>query len=205
MVSEVGQPCVNLDQQGPVHTAVGCQMGREQIERMLAPSGIGPVVSSAHLAAGALPGLSEVEFGLILAGHAFDRWMVRCMGAAGVPDLSAVDVLVLHTVRHRDRPKKLADICLVLGIEDTHVVSYAIKKLARAGLVASKRAGKEKLVAATKAGADACQRYHEIREQLLVKPVSATGLPGPRLSELGALLRALSGHYDQAARSATSL
>jgi predicted MarR family transcription regulator len=189
------------------------EMGREQSKRMTAltarADGIGPIVSSAHLAAGALPGLSEVEFGLILAGHAFDRWMVRCMGAAigpsGVPDLSAVEVLVLHTVRHRDRPKKLADICLVLGIEDTHVVSYAVKKLALAGLVTSKKAGKEKLVLATKAGADACQRYHEIRERLLVKPVKATGLPDPTLSELGALLRALSGHYDQAARSATSL
>ncbi|HXE88592.1 MAG TPA: winged helix DNA-binding protein [Hyphomicrobiaceae bacterium] len=190
-------------------------MGREQSKRTTAAlagssagagaDAIGPIVSSAHLAAGALPGLSEVEFGLILAGHAFDRWMMRCMGAAGVPDLSAVEVLVLHTVRHRDRPKKLADICLVLGIEDTHVVSYAIKKLALAGLVTSKKAGKEKLVTATKAGADACQRYHEIRERLLVKPVKATGLPGPTLSELGGLLRALSGHYDQAARSATSL
>ena len=188
-------------------------MGREQSKRTAAASTqgsasgdtLGPIVSSAHLAAGASPGLSEVEFGLILAGHAFDRWMVRCMGAAGVPDLSAVEVLVLHTVRHRDRPKKLADICLVLGIEDTHVVSYAIKKLALAGLVTSKKAGKEKLVAATKAGADACQRYHEIRERLLVKPVKATGLPAPTLSELGGLLRALSGHYDQAARSATSL
>jgi predicted MarR family transcription regulator len=185
-------------------------MGREQAKRIMRasaarPDGIGPIVSSAHLAAGALPGLSEVEFGLILAGHAFDRWTVRCMAAAGVPDLSAVEVLVLHIVRHRDRPKKLADICLVLGIEDTHVVSYAIKKLALAGLVTSKKAGKEKLVAATKAGADACQRYHEIRERLLVKPVKATGLPDPTLSELGGLLRALSGHYDQAARSATSL
>ena len=188
-------------------------MGREQSKRTTAAlaggsagaDAIGPIVSSAHLAAGALPGLSEVEFGLILAGHAFDRWMMRCMGAAGVPDLSAVEVLALHTVRHRDRPKKLADICLVLGIEDTHVVSYAIKKLTLAGLVTSKKAGKEKLVTATKAGADACQRYHEIRERLLVKPVKATGLPGPTLSELGGLLRALSGHYDQAARSATSL
>jgi predicted MarR family transcription regulator len=192
-------------------------MAREQTRRTMAAlaardDGIGPIVSSAHLASGALPGLSEVEFGLILAGHAFERWMVRCMGAAGVPDLSPVEVLVLHTVRHRDRPKKLADICLVLGIEDTHVVSYAVKKLAAAGLVASRKAGKEKLVAATKAGTDACQRYHEIRERLLVKPVSATGLPGRSLpelgrtlSELGALLRALSGHYDQAARSATSL
>src|ERR1700743_3176582 len=85
--------------------------------------------SSAPLAAGAMPALSEFEFGAIMVSHAFERWMVRCMSAAGVPDLSAIDVLILHTVFHRDRPKRMADICLVLNIEDTHVVSYAIKKL----------------------------------------------------------------------------
>jgi predicted MarR family transcription regulator len=36
-------------------------------------------------------------------------------------------------------------------------------------------------VAATKAGTDACQRYHEIRERLVVKPVKGTGLPDPTL------------------------
>ncbi|HRD74803.1 MAG TPA: winged helix DNA-binding protein [Hyphomicrobiaceae bacterium] len=166
---------------------------------------VGPIVSSAHLAAGAAPGLSEVEFGLILASHAFERWMVRCMAAAGVGDLSPVEVLIMHTVRHRDRPKKLADVCLVLGIEDTHVVNYAIKKLTTAKLVASHRVGKEKVVAVTREGAEACARYHEIRERLLIRAVKSTGLPDPMLSELGALLRALSGHYDQAARSATTL
>jgi len=169
------------------------------------PLSIGPIVSSAHLASGASPALSEVEFGLILAGHAFERWMVRCMAAAGVPDLSPVEVLILHTVRHRDRPKKLADVCLVLGIEDTHVVTYAIKKLAAAGLVSSRRVGKEKVVSATSAGAAACTRYHKIRERLLISAVRSTGLPERMLSEFGALLRALSGHYDQAARSATTL
>ena len=57
---------------------------------------IGPIVSSAHLASGALPGLSEVEYGLILANHAFERWIVRCMGAAGVPNLSPVDIMLLQ-------------------------------------------------------------------------------------------------------------
>ncbi|MCA3674350.1 MAG: transcriptional regulator, partial [Methylobacterium sp.] len=40
---------------------------------------LGPIVSSAHLASGASPSLSEFEFGLILVSHAFERWMVRCM------------------------------------------------------------------------------------------------------------------------------
>jgi predicted MarR family transcription regulator len=147
---------------------------------------IGPIVSSAHLAAGAMPGLSEVEFGLSLAVHAFHRWMVRCMAAAGVPDLSPIEVLVLHNARHRDRPKKLADLCLVLGIEDTHVITYAVKKLVAAGLVTSTKSGKEKLIAATERGAAACDRYHRIREKLLVRPVKSTGLPDPCYPNWGA-------------------
>jgi len=167
--------------------------------------GLGPIVSSAHLAAGGMPALSEVEFGLILASHAFNRWMVRCMQAAGISGLSALDVMVLHSVAHRGRSKTLADICLVLNVEDTHLVTYAVRKLQQQGLVESRRAGKEKAVAITAAGEAACTRYHEIREALLVKAVKAVGLNEDGLSDMAGLLRALSGHYDQAARSAASL
>lgn len=169
------------------------------------PANLGPIVSSGHLAAGAMPELSEFEFGLILVSHAFHRWMVRCMAAAGVPDLSPLDVLVLHNVNHRDKPKRLADICLVLAIEDTHLVSYALKKLERAGLLASGRQGKEKVVSVTAQGRAACERYRAVREALLVKGVRAYGLDEGELSRLAAEMRSLSGHYDQAARAAASL
>lgn len=166
---------------------------------------LGPIVSSGHLASGALPALSEIEFGLIMLNHAFNRWMVRCMAAAGVPDLSPVDILVLHNINSRNKPKTLADICLVLNIEDTHVVTYALKKLERMKLIKSGRRGKEKLVMATEAGAEYCARYKAMRESLLVNSVLATEVSADTLSEVAARLRALSGHYDQAARAAASL
>ena len=165
----------------------------------------GPVVSSAHLAAGASPGLSEVEYGLILAGHAFQRWIVLCAAAAGAPGLSPTEVLVLHTVHHRGRPKRLAEILLALAIEDAHIATYAIRKLEGAGLVETGRAGKEKLVAATPAGAAFCARYAEVREGLLARAVRAAGPGEAPLSDLAALLRTLSGFYDQAARAAATL
>jgi predicted MarR family transcription regulator len=168
-------------------------------------SGVGPIVSSAHLAEGGLPALSEFEFGLILASHAFHRWMMRCIAAAGGPELSALDVLILHTVNHRGRPKRLADICLVLSVEDTHLVSYGVKKLETGGLVESGRAGKEKTVVITEKGRDICLRYRDIREALLVGSIDTTNIDKERLSEVAGMLRALSGHYDQAARSAASL
>jgi len=166
---------------------------------------LGPIVSSGHLASGALPALSEIEFGMIMLNHAFNRWMVRCMAAAGVPDLSAIDILVLHNINSRNKPKTLADIALVLNIEDTHVVTYALKKLERLKLIKSGRRGKEKLVMTTETGAEACARYKAMRESLLVKSVLATEVSAESLSEVAARLRALSGHYDQAARAAASL
>lgn len=166
---------------------------------------VGPIMSSAHLASGAMPALSELEFGLILLGHAFERWMVRCMAAAGVPDLSALDVLVLHTIAHRGRPKRLADICLVLNIEDTHLVTYSVKKLDAHKLLSSGRRGNEKTVGLTAKGGEIVKKYRNIREALLVGPVKGVGVDERRLSEIAGLMRALSGHYDQAARAAASL
>jgi predicted MarR family transcription regulator len=166
---------------------------------------IGPIVSSAHLAEGGSPGLSEVEYGLILASHAFHRWMARCMAAAGIPDLSPVEIMILHTVRHRDRGKKLADICLVLDIEDTHVATYAIRKLEAAGLVTTGRQGKEKTILITEKGAEACGRYAQIRERLLVTSTSHARPSEETLSEIAAVLRFLSGAYEQSARAATTL
>jgi predicted MarR family transcription regulator len=170
-----------------------------------ADPGLGPIVSSGHLASGAMPSLSEFEFGLIIASHAFERWMVRCAAAAGVPNLSALDVLVLHNVNHRGKAKKLADIVLVLNVEDTHLVNYAIKKLAKLGLVLQGRAGKEKTVGITAKGEAVCLKYREIREALLVRAVKGTAIDPASISEIAAMLRALSGHYDQAARAAASL
>ena len=166
---------------------------------------VGPVVSSAHLARSSLPALSEMEFALTMSHHAFQRWMVRCMVAAGGPAMSPLEVLILHLVHHRERPKTLADICLVLNIEDTHLANYAVKKLAGHGLVAPGRKGKEKTVAITQAGAALCTRYGEVREALLVRAATRLGIDAAEMSRLAALLRMLSGSYDQAARAAAAL
>ena len=166
---------------------------------------VGPVVSSAHLAASGLPELSEVEYALTMANHAFHRWITRCMDAAGAPGMAPLEVLILHLVNHRDRPKTLADIRLVLHIEDAHLVSYAVRKLAERALVTTARKGKEKTVAITPEGTALCDRYAEVREALLVELAQETGFAPEEMSRLAALLRALSGSYDHAARAATTL
>lgn len=162
------------------------------------------VVSASHLAQGNFPSLSEMEFALTMTNNGFQRWIVRCMAAAGVPGLNALEVLILHLVRHREREKTQADICLVLDIEDTHTVAYAVKKLEGMGLVTTGRRGKEKTVRSTQEGDKACDKYKEVRETLLVNTILEAGLNAEDVSRLAGLLRVLSGHYDQAARSAAA-
>jgi predicted MarR family transcription regulator len=164
----------------------------------------GRIVSSAHLVSAKVPELSEMEFGMILAWHAFSRWMMRCMAAAGVSDMTPIDVLVLHHVVHRQSEKKLADICFVLNVEDTHVVSYSLKKLSAAGLVQSAKRGKEVFFSATQTGLDACLRYRDVRDACLLPGFSGEADENARLGDLARMLRTLSGRYDQAARAASA-
>src|SRR5215475_15921468 len=74
------------------------------------------IVSSAHLVSERSPELSEFEFGMIVAVNAFNRWVVRCMAAAGVKDMTTLEALLLHHLHHRGRSKKLADIGLMYNI-----------------------------------------------------------------------------------------
>lgn len=168
------------------------------------------IVSSSHLVSDKASELSEFEFGLIIASNAFNRWIVRCMSAAGYSDLNSLDIEVLHSVNHRTREKKLADLCFILNVEDTHTVSYALKKLVRLNLVAGTRSGKEISYSVTDEGREACERYRQIREDCLVKSMGAFGKGGDgefnqQIGQVADVLRALSGLYDQAARSAASL
>jgi predicted MarR family transcription regulator len=166
-----------------------------------------PIVSSAHLASEKLTALSEFEFALMMSGNAFARWIVRCMAAAGQPDLAALDVMVLHSVNHRDRPKRLADLCLVLNVEDSHTVNYGLKKMVRLGLVSGERRGKEIFYSTTARGRALCMEYRKIREELLGEAYALLGQPQSQadLSRIADLMRILSGMYDQASRAAASL
>lgn len=164
-----------------------------------------PIVSSAHLVSAQSAELSEFEFGLIVAGNAFHRWVLHCMAAAGLKDLMPLDVLVLHHVTHRARDKRLADICFIMNIEDTHLVNYALKKLQGLGVVESRKSGKEVTYASTESGQAYVTRYREVRERCLVQALNADPSLNRDIGELARLLRVLSGVYDQAARAAASL
>ncbi|MCF6306010.1 MAG: winged helix DNA-binding protein [Rhodobacteraceae bacterium] len=163
------------------------------------------IVSSRHLAEGDGWEVSEFEYGLILVHNAFSRWMQRCMAAAGMPELSALEILVLHNTNHRDREKRLSDIVFLLNIEDSHTINYALRKLRKLALVSSVKRGKEMFYQTSDSGRALCGQYRKIREQCLLEGIPGTGISGEEFSSLATSLRALSGQYDQASRAASSL
>jgi predicted MarR family transcription regulator len=160
------------------------------------------IVSSSHLVSERAAELSEVEYGLIVASNAFGMWMVKAMAAALAEmdlsaDLGVLDILCLHSVNHRGRAKKLADICFKLNVEDSHTVNYALKKLVKYGLVQSEKQGKEVFYDTTGRGEALCMAYAAFDG-------TSGKLNAESLSDVARQLRLLSGLYDQAARSATS-
>lgn len=163
------------------------------------------IVSSAHLVSPHSKELSEFEFGLIVSNNAFSRWVVHCMSAAGLRELTPLDVLVLHHVNHRSRGKGLSEVCFVMNIEDTHLVNYSLKKLLALGVVKSARSGKEVTYSTSEEGQKYVERYRQIRESCLISALKADDGLNRQIGEVAVLLRVLSGVYDQAARSAASL
>ncbi|NEX62139.1 winged helix DNA-binding protein [Noviherbaspirillum galbum] len=171
-----------------------------------AESGRIPIVLSSHPATGRGPALSELEFGLVIAGHAFKRWTEQCMAVAGAAaDLSVTDAMVLLYLMHGTRARRLMDIGCFLNIEDIHVVKYAISKLCKHGLARADERAEEAAYMPTRKGRALGRRYRQVREQVLVSAVATQGTQAFELVEFGFGLRMLSTLYDQAARTATDM
>lgn len=163
------------------------------------------IVSSRHLAEGDGWESSELEYGMIIAVNAFNRWMTRCMAAAGNTDMTPLEILVLHNTNHRGREKRLTDISFLLNIEDTHTVNYALRKLLKSGLLESDKRGKEVFYSTSETGAALCESYRAIRKVCFLDGLSRLDTDGDDLRQIAAGLRAMSGQYDQASRAAASL
>ncbi|RKF18088.1 MarR family transcriptional regulator [Alginatibacterium sediminis] len=163
-----------------------------------------PIVSSAHLASDEAMTLSEFEYALTMVNNAFQRWMLACSATSEFSDLSPLDILVVHNLHHRERPKRIADVAFILNIEDIHNVSYSVRKLVKRGLVTSKRSGKDTYYLVTEQGKEFCLSYRDIREQCLVEVLGKMNIHD-QLGEVATLMRTLSGFYDQASRAARSL
>lgn len=149
---------------------------------------------------GLAPVMTQFELSMIAASHAQEQWVLRCASVAGLKGYSSIDLLVLHMVGYGS--KRTSDICFALNMEDTHIVSYALKKLQRAKLVESERIGKDTFFVPTEQGRAHIADYKAIRKRYLIRALAKLTGGGLDFEQLTDMLRVLSGLYEQAARSA---
>jgi predicted MarR family transcription regulator len=145
--------------------------------------------------------MTQFELGMIVAKNSFDQWVSRCGAAAGMNGYSPLELLILHMIDYNSRPKRIADICFGLKIEDTHLVSYALKKLSKAQLVESKKHGKETFFSNTEAGSRIVQTYQDVREKILINSLAMLSSERLDLDKLAQTMRTLAAMYEQAARN----
>jgi predicted MarR family transcription regulator len=147
--------------------------------------------------------VSHLEYNLLTLMFGFSRWVETCMAAGNVHGLGALDILVLHMVNHRARGRRLSDICMVLNIDDSHLISYALKKLAAAKLIQAERRGRERHFSTTETGDRACLAYRRARETFLVDPFFAEPATTAGMETAAKFMSQMTAVYDQAGRNAT--
>ena len=147
--------------------------------------------------------LSELELALTILWNSVRRWLSQRSQARPTTGLADLDVFLLHLLVYRNKQLRATDLAFALSIDDMHVVSYSLKKLARLGMISSARIGKEVFYEPTQQGRQHYLDFLEDREQYL-EPAMTLIAHDHDLKSLTTLLRALSGVYEQAARSAAS-
>jgi len=147
--------------------------------------------------------LSELEFAMIVSINGFMSWVSHCADAAGGRGMGPLDVLVLHAINLRARNKRLADICLVLNVEDTHTVAYALKKLEEYGYATHRQDGRDRIYESSPDGDAFCARYLELREASLVESLRVDELDFNALDDAAKTLNRMARYYAHASRAAT--
>lgn len=148
--------------------------------------------------------LSELEITLTVLWNSVRRWMSQRSGSSSINGLTDLDVFLLHLLVYRNRKLRSTDLAFALSIDDLHLVSYSLKKLTRVKLITSEKVGKEVFYSATKAGKQHYTDFQNDRKTFLEPALKFIAHADYDMETLNSLLRALSGAYEQAARSAAS-
>lgn len=146
--------------------------------------------------------VTEFEYGVMRFHEAFARWAESAMAIAAGVDLGFAEQTILHVIRMQNRPKGAATIARLLNRDDIPNIQYTLRKLEALKLI---RKIKDKGVktfnyAVTPLGEQVTDDYGKVREQLLIKQLSAIANIEERIGDAGELLSLLTGIYEEAAR-----
>lgn len=148
--------------------------------------------------------LSELELALTVLWNSVRRWMSQRTKANDVNGLSDLDSFLLHFLVYRNTELRANDLAFALSIDDMHLILYSLKKLVRLGTVKSRKKGKEVYYAATQAGIVHYEDFLSDRKTFLEPALHYITHETYEIEQQTKFIRALSGVYEQAARSAAT-
>ncbi len=148
--------------------------------------------------------LSELELSLTILWNSVKRWMNQRSKEGELNGLSDLDVYLMHLLVYRDRQLRANDLAFALSIDDMHLVSYSLKKLVRIEAISSTKIGKEVFYKAAEKAKRHYREFLDDRKRFLEPALNHLSYGDYDLESLTQLLRALSGVYEQAARTAAS-
>ncbi len=148
--------------------------------------------------------LSELELALTVLWNSVRRWMNQRSKTSIVNGLSELDSFLLHFLVYRNRELRANDLAFALSIDDMHLVLYSLKKLVRLGTVAIRKKGKDVFYGATPDGVLHYREFIRDRGTYLEPALHYITREDYDLEQQTKFIRALSGVYEQAARSAAT-
>jgi predicted MarR family transcription regulator len=148
--------------------------------------------------------LTELEFGLEQLAQAYYRWKSLCFRAVCDVTLSGEDVAVLNTIRMGDDPKQLSEIAVLLNRTDMANLQYALRKLAKAGLVENtgSPSRRETRYRVTTAGHAITDAYAKMRLKILMPILGNANMSHADFTALERAFSALARHYEDAGHQA---
>jgi len=150
--------------------------------------------------------IAELEYALLRASEAFQRWQSECLAVVAGRSLSGQDNTILHVIRMHERPKGVTEIARLLNRDDIANVQYSVRKLLSAGLIerSTKGGPKNATYQMTDSGKLATDEYAQLRRNLLISLTRSVAGGDSTFHESTRTLELMTGIYDQAARVAAT-
>lgn len=149
--------------------------------------------------------VADLEYALIRCFEAFGHWQAECLASVAEFSASGPENALLHMIRANDRPKSVRDLAHMANRQDIPNIQYSLRKLIKGGLVAKSGSGRAGVIyEATQLGRNVCDRYADVRADLLIGSVGRLPELAKRLPDAAHALDLMTGIYEQAARQAAT-
>lgn len=148
---------------------------------------------------------TEFEWAVKQFRNSYERFSLYVANQCKFGHLSFAEVVLVHLVRMQDQPPTAASLARQLNADRVSNVQYSLRKLLKYKLITKKTGigSKQSTYEVTAKGNAFMNEYGRIRRDLLTERTRSIDGIDDRLAEATALLKLLTGIYDEAGRTAT--